>query len=71
MRVVYKTVRQEIDEAIEAAAKQNRRISYIELTESELRQIHNELTPHLMYPNNFDDDRFVGKYAGVELRVKR
>lgn len=71
MKVVYRTVKQELDEIITAAAEQNRRISYIELTESEHRQIRNELAPHLMYPNIFGDVTFPDRYLGVELRVKR
>lgn len=71
MKVVYRTVKQELDAIIKAAAEQNRRISYIELTESEHRQIHSELAPHLMHPNIFGDVTFADSYLGVELRVTR
>lgn len=67
MRVVYQTVRQELDELIAAAALRDRRISHIELSSSEYAALLTELKGYATYPCNPDAPDI--RYMGVRIKV--
>lgn len=67
MRVVYYTVRQEMDTLIADAALQNRRISHIELSSSEYKALQAELKDYATYPCNPEAHNIW--YMGVRIKV--
>lgn len=68
MRVVYRTLREELDEAIVNSALQGRRIARFELTECEFEQLKKELYPLCGY-RTVNSPHQQSSYNGIPIKV--
>lgn len=74
MRVVYSSVREMLDEAIDDAYRDGQPIRYIELTKGESNWLLSELAEYLQYPdkmawNVLEPGGVIGYYRLIELRL--
>jgi hypothetical protein len=68
MRVVYRTLREELDEAIASSTLQGRRIARFELTECEFEQLKKELDPLCVY-RTVNNPHPHSIYNGIPIKV--
>lgn len=66
MKVVYKPIMLEMDEAIEDAKRNNRRIIWFEITSQEHIELRTLLAHYLFYATNGKDE-----YRGIPFKVVR